>query len=158
PLPRSTRGTGGVPVRAGRQYSRRMRGKWLVAMVALVLAACGQDDAAPDTSPVASPPDDACAHVVDGEIERDGDGTFTVSATVSSADTGPEKYADAWEIRDEEGEVLDVRELLHPHVDEQPFTRSLNGVEIPDHVDSVTLAAHDSVEGFCGETLRLDVP
>lgn len=39
--------------------------------------------------------------MVDAEIEPDEDGTFAVSTTVASADTGPEKYADAWDVRAE---------------------------------------------------------
>lgn len=96
--------------------------------------------------------------MVDAVVEAAGDGTFTVSATVSSADTGWDKYADAWEVRAEDGTVLGVRELLHPHVDEQPFTRSLSGVEIPDGVARLTLAARDTVEGFCGDVFEVAVP
>ena len=86
------------------------------------------------------------------------DGAFRVSATVSSADTGDEKYADAWEVRAPDGTVLGERVLAHPHVEEQPFTRSLAPVEIPDDVAVVTVAAHDSVVGFCGETVDAAVP
>lgn len=96
--------------------------------------------------------------MIDGEVAAGDDGTYTVSATVSSADTGEDKYADAWEVRSGDGTVLGVRELLHPHVDEQPFTRSLNDVAIPDDVETVTLAARDSVEGFCGDVFEVAVP
>jgi hypothetical protein len=98
-----------------------------------------------------------CADVVAATIERSGDG-FTVSATVSSADTGWEKYADLWQIRTEDGEVLGERVLTHPHENEQPFTRSLVGVEIPDDVDRVVLVAHDLVAGFCGDSYTAEVP
>lgn len=126
-------------------------------LLILVLVACGGDEST-DTTVESASGDGPCADVVDAEIEPDEDGTYTVSATVASADTGPEKYADAWEVRTADGTVLGERELLHPHVDEQPFTRSLSGVEIPADVDRVTLAARDSVEGFCGETFEVDVP
>ena len=86
------------------------------------------------------------------------DGVFRVAATVSSADTGDEKYADAWEVRAPDGTVLGERVLAHPHVEEQPFTRSLSPVEIPDDVAVVTVAARDSVVGFCGETVVAAVP
>lgn len=127
------------------------------ALLIFALVACGGDDSA-DTSVEETSGDELCAHVIDAEIEPDEDGTFTVSATVASADTGPEKYADAWEVRAEDGTVLGERELLHPHVDEQPFTRHLSDVEIPDDDEQVTLAARDSVEGFCGETLEVEIP
>lgn len=119
-------------------------------LIALLVVACGEGNDTPSS--------EACAHVVDAVVEAAGDGTFTVSATVSSADTGWDKYADAWEVRAEDGTVLGVRELLHPHVDEQPFTRSLSGVEIPDGVARLTLAARDSVEGFCGDVFEVAVP
>lgn len=127
------------------------------ALLILVLVACGGAEG-DDTSVLDTAGDELCADVIDAEIEPDEDGTFTVSATVASADTGPEKYADAWEVRAEDGTVLGERQLLHPHVDEQPFTRSLSGVEIPADVGRVTLAARDSVEGFCGETFQVEVP
>jgi len=97
-----------------------------------------------------------CAHVIDGEVTASGDG-FTVSATVLSADTGDEKYADKWEVRTVAGDVLGERILAHPHVNEQPFTRSLGDVAIPDDIDSVVLAAHDSVVGFCGDTHTVSI-
>ena len=83
------------------------------------------------------------------------DGTWSFSVAVASADTGWDKYADAWEVRAPDGTVLGTRELLHPHVDEQPFTRSLSGVAVPAGVSEVVIAARDSVEGFCGATFEL---
>lgn len=144
-------------------------GDMRIGVLLLFLVACGGTDLGPDTSAAETTPaeptpaeptaaNDGCAHVIDGEVEADDDGTYTVSATVSSADTGEEKYADAWEVRSGDGTVLGVRELLHPHVNEQPFTRSLNDVVIPDEVETVTLAARDSVEGFCGDVFELSVP
>ena len=110
--------------------------------------------AAPSTTAVDA---DGCAHVVDGEVTFTGSDA-TVSATVRSADTGWDKYADAWEVRSSEGDVLGVRELAHPHENEQPFTRSLSGVEIPADLEEVVLAAHDSVAGWCGDTFVVALP
>lgn len=81
-----------------------------------------------------------------------------MTTTVRSGDTGWEKYADAWEIRTTDGVVLGTRELAHPHETEQPFTRSLGGVEIPDDVTEVVIVARDSVLGFCGDPLTVAVP
>jgi hypothetical protein len=107
--------------------------------------------------PPTAAPAAGCADVIDVTIEAAGTG-FTVSATVRSADTGWEKYADLWEVRGPDGAVLGERALAHPHVDEQPFTRSVSGVEIPDGVGEVTVAARDSVEGFCGAEYVTEVP
>lgn len=87
------------------------------------------------------------------ELQGDGSWRFTVS--VSSADTGWEKYADAWEVRSVDGRLPGTRQLTHPHETEQPFTRSLTGVAIPADITEVVVAARDSVLGFCGEELRL---
>ncbi len=101
--------------------------------------------------------EDLCAHVVAAELTRRGD-VYRVQVTVRSADTGWDKYADAWEVRTPDGDVLGTRTLLHPHETEQPFIRSLDGVAIPPGVAQVVIAARDSVAGFCGETLTIDVP
>jgi hypothetical protein len=118
----------------------------------LLAAACG-GGATSREEPVGGD----CADVLDVTIEPQGD-AFRVGVTVRSGDTGWEKYADAWEVRAVDGTVLGTRVLAHPHVDEQPFTRSLGGVVIPDGVTEVVVAARDSVAGFCGRTERVAVP
>lgn len=75
-------------------------------------------------------------------------GAFTFNVTVSHTDKGWEDYADIWRIKDMSGKVLGERKLAHPHVNEQPFTRSLSGVKIPDDVDSVLVEVHDTVNGW----------
>jgi hypothetical protein len=118
------------------------------AFILVVLAACS-GAAVPDEPGAAG-----CADVVDVTAEAGTDGTWRFDVTVASADTGWDKYADAWEVRLPDGTVAGTRELLHPHVDEQPFTRSLSGVAVPADVDRVVVAARDSVSGFCGETIE----
>lgn len=108
------------------------------------------------TSPTTSDGDAAggCADVIGVDIS--GDGPYTFAVTVASPDTGWDKYADEWRIESESGDVLGVRELAHPHVDEQPFTRSLGGVEIAPGT-TVVVAARDSVEGYCGDRMTVTV-
>jgi hypothetical protein len=89
-------------------------------------------------------------------VEVTGDGPYTFAVTVSSPDTGWDKYADEWRVESESGEVLGVRELTHPHVDEQPFTRSLRDVKAQAG-STVFVAARDSVEGYCGERFAATV-
>ncbi len=125
----------------------------VAVLLVLLAAACSSADGeATSTSEVAG-----CANVVGGEIEASSTG-FRVTATVRSADTGRDRYADAWEVRSPDGTVLATRVLAHPHVEEQPFSRSLDGVAIPEAVESIEIAARDSVVGFCGETFTLTVP
>ena len=73
--------------------------------------------------------------------------TCTFNVTLEHGDTGWEHYADSWQIVSPDGTVLGKRVLLHPHVNEQPFTRSLSGVSIPEDIKNVWVEAHDSVHG-----------
>ena len=94
--------------------------------------------------------------VTGATAEADGS-TWTISATVSSPYDSPERYADAWRVVAPDGTVLAVRELLHDHAGEQPFTRSERGVEIPDDVDVVTIEARDLEHGWGGATFDLEL-
>lgn len=96
--------------------------------------------------------------MVEVNVVRSGAGTYTFDVTVRSADTGWDKYADQWEVATADGSVLGVRLLAHPHVEEQPFTRSQSGIVIPDEIARVIVRARDSVEGFCGAVMEVEVP
>ena len=97
------------------------------------------------------------ADVVDAKARKSGDG-WHFDVTVAHADTGWDHYANAWDIVGPDGTVYGTRELLHPHVDEQPFTRSLSGVVIPDGVTEVFIRARDSVHGYGGREFMLELP
>ena len=83
-----------------------------------------------------------------GVVASPTDSGWRFDVTVEHADEGWDHYADGWEVRSQDGTQLGFRELLHPHVDEQPFTRSLTGVQVPDGVDRVRVRARDSVHGW----------
>ncbi len=68
--------------------------------------------------------------------------------TVEHGDTGWDDYANGWEIRAEDGTVFGTRTLFHPHVDEQPFTRSLGNVEIPEGTETVEIFVSESLGGY----------
>jgi hypothetical protein len=50
-----------------------------------------------------------------------------------------------------------VRVLTHPHANEQPFTRSLDGVEIPQEVDRVVVQGRDLINGWGGVTAEVEL-
>lgn len=97
------------------------------------------------------------AAIVGVEITPSGNGVYTISVTLEHADTGWDHYANRWDVLDENGELIGSRVLAHPHVNEQPFTRSLR-VEIPKHVKTVTIVASDSVHGDNEQTFDIEVP
>ena len=95
--------------------------------------------------------------VIGVTIESIGDGKFRVNATLNHDDTGWDHYANRWDVLDESGNVLGVRELAHPHVNEMPFTRSVR-VSIPASVKTITVRANDSVHATGGKTFEIAVP
>jgi len=95
--------------------------------------------------------------VVDVQVRGSGN-TYRFDVTLRHADTGWDHYADNWEILTLDGKLLGRRVLLHPHVNEQPFTRSLSGVRIPEGVRQVRVRGHDMVHGYGGREMVVDLP
>ena len=98
------------------------------------------------------------ADVTGVDVSAEAEGRFRFEVTVRHDDEGWDHYADKWEVLSPDGAVLGTRVLLHPHENEQPFTRSLSGVAVPDGVREVTVRAHDKVHGFGGAELTVTVP
>lgn len=84
--------------------------------------------------------------------------TWRFDVTLSHADTGWDDYADGWRVLDMEGKELGLRVLYHPHVEEQPFTRSLSGVDIPTGTKVVQIEARDNVGGWSGAPIPFTLP
>lgn len=146
--------------------------------ISVLIAACGGDDDArsagdepvatteatatsppENTEPAAEDPGNEELHpdVVAAEASLDPDGTWTFRATLSSPYDTPQRYADAWRVLDPDGNELGVRVLTHDHANEQPFTRSLSGVAIPDDVTTVTIEGRDQQSGWGGATVEIDL-
>jgi hypothetical protein len=88
------------------------------------------------------------------------DGTWSFEVTVQHEDRGWEHYADRWEVLSPDGRAsgaLATRVLTHPHVNEQPFTRSQSGIVIPEGVTQVRVRAHDLVDGYGGHEVVVDL-
>lgn len=95
--------------------------------------------------------------IVGAELRSSGSG-YSLSATLEHGDTGWDHYADAFEARLDDGTVLETRILLHPHVNEQPFTRSSSTFSIPEGVDSIRVYARDTEHGWSESFLTIPVP
>jgi hypothetical protein len=83
--------------------------------------------------------------------------SWIVKVTLEHSDTGWDHYADIWQVVDAEGNVLGNRILHHPHVQEQPFTRNLAGVKVPDGISTLYIQAHDKVHGWATNKLKVDL-
>ncbi len=96
------------------------------------------------------------ADVVEVKVRCPSSCTFNV--TVQHADTGWEHYANQWDVLAPDGKVLGTRVLYHPHVKEQPFTRSLSNVRVPQDIDHVIIRASDSKHGWGGVEQKVELP
>jgi len=83
--------------------------------------------------------------------------SWVFHVTLKHGDTGWDHYADAWRVVTEDGKELGTRTLYHPHVDEQPFTRSLGDVEIPTDASVVYVEAHDKVHGWSKQRYKVKI-
>ena len=82
---------------------------------------------------------------------------WTFHVTLKHNDTGWNHYADDWRIVDEKGHVVGDRKLWHPHVGEQPFTRTLANVLLPKGAEILYIEAHDKVHGWSKQRVRIDM-
>lgn len=101
------------------------------------------------TPAVADPP------VINNVAVSKSGSAWRFDVTLTHGDTGWDHYADGWRVLDLQGNELGMRNLAHPHVNEQPFTRSLSGVRIPDDVTEVQIQARDNVTGWGSETRKV---
>ena len=97
------------------------------------------------------------ADVVAVKASSGKNGTWSFSVTVRHEDEGWDHYADRWEVLGPDDEVLGTRVLMHPHVGEQPFTRNLSGIEIPKGASEVLVRARDSVHGYGGKVMEVEL-
>lgn len=149
----------------------------LLSMLLLALAACSPGTtpapsptpttvptSVPTRAPTTTPAGTGNADVLHVRAVQAGDGTWTFSVTVQHPDTGWDDYADGWDVVTPDGTVLKTspddqftRPLLHPHEEEQPFTRSQGGIVIPEGATRVRVRAHDIVDGFGGREVVVDL-
>lgn len=98
------------------------------------------------------------AQIVNAVASRNPDGSYRFDVTVRHDDEGWQHYADSWQVLTVDGRVLGERILLHPHVDEQPFTRSLSGLSIAPEIHVVRIRVHDTVHGYSSATVEVSLP
>jgi hypothetical protein len=98
------------------------------------------------------------ADVVAAKVTRASDDVYHFDVTIRSRDRGWDYYCDRFEVVAPAGTVLGVRELVHPHEIERPFTRDLYGVKVPSGTTHVVIRARHKPRGYDGATLRVELP
>lgn len=96
--------------------------------------------------------------VVAAGATSDGGGRWTISVTLEHPDTGWDHYASGWKVMAPDGRLLGLRELTHPHVEEQPFERALKGVAIPPDISEVLIVPRCTLDGWVAMPVILTLP
>ena len=97
------------------------------------------------------------AQVTEVTTSKSANGKWCFNTTVRHNDEGWGHYADGWEVLDLEGNQLGYRLLAHPHETEQPFTRSLCNVEIPETLTKVVVRAKCNEHGYGGKAVIVEL-
>lgn len=98
------------------------------------------------------------AQVENVKAVQNSDGRWTFSVSIRHKDEGWDHYADEWiVVNPENGDILGSRILAHPHDNEQPFTRSLSGVNIPENVVKVEIRAKCTLHSYNGKRVTIDL-
>lgn len=114
--------------------------------LSVILAAC-----------VAAAPAFADAPQVVNAVAHSTGMGWNFDVTLKHDDEGWDHYAQGWEIVDADGTVLGTRILHHPHVDEQPFTRGLRHVMLPDGTREVVIRVKCSVHGWTDSGYKISI-
>lgn len=107
---------------------------------------------------VHSQPEQRFPDVLEVEVRVAAPGVFDFDVTISSPYDTPSRYADGFRVSTTEGKVLGERKLLHDHQTEQPFTRDLYSVKIPEGITKVVVQARDQKYGYGGKTVEVMLP
>jgi len=107
---------------------------------------------------VSSPSRAGEAAVLDATVTAAANGTYSISASIYHKDDGWSHYADKFDVLSPNGKVIATRVLYHPHVDEQPFTRSIADVQVPIGVTELTIRAHCLVHGDGKRIFQVKLP
>ena len=98
------------------------------------------------------------AHVLGLKYQKTAKNIYNFHTTVRHRDEGWNHYANVWRVvpADTSSEVSNgERILLHPHNNEQPFTRSQIGVVAPR--GTIRIEAADNIHGLGGSVIYLDL-
>ena len=121
------------------------------------LAAILADPAAQAIATGVNDPSTVTFPEIRGVDARQSGDAWSFNVTLAYPDTGWEDYADGWQVETPDGQILGLRILFHPHVGEQPFTRSMSGVAIPAGVNEVVIRSHSLVNGYGAEVWKLKI-
>jgi len=89
---------------------------------------------------------------IKGVTVTGSEGRYTFAVKIRSDDTGWDQYADRWEVLNGTRGIIYQRVLGHPHVNEQPFTRSGTSINI-EKGENIYIRAHLKNMEYAGDIL-----
>lgn len=92
--------------------------------------------------------------VLDAEVRQSRDGTWSCDVVLYSDPYETSSNLDRWEIHSKDGTLIASHALVQAETLEE-VSDTLEGIEIPDTVEQVTLRAHDKVKGYVGNPIAL---
>ena len=95
--------------------------------------------------------------ILNVKTSKESTGSYIFTVTLLHNDSSWTHYADSWSVLDADKKLISKRVLWHPHENEQPFTRSKNGIKIPQDTNFVYIGAHDKVHGFSKQLYKYDL-
>lgn len=95
--------------------------------------------------------------IVKVKATQSSDKTWRFDVTLKHDDEGWDHYANEWQVIAPDNKILATRTLYHPHVKEQPFTRSISGVKIPSELTTVRVIAKDLVHGLSDKLMEINL-
>lgn len=120
----------------------------LLSIITVFLSAQGKDES--------FNPDLDFAQVVYVNAFETSGGVWRFDVTLLHNDEGWNHYATSWQVVNPETmEILSERVLAHPHVEEQPFTRSQGNIKIPSALTKVLVRAKCQRHGFGGQEITV---
>jgi len=139
---------------------------WLYTLILIGSFACGEDEAAVEV--VKEKPKSVNtvgnADVTSVFAREEQDGTWTFHVSVEHPDVNWEDFADGWDVVTPDGVTIQpdpfhqyTKHIRHPHVKEQPFTRTQKEIQIPEGVTTVVVRAHDKKDGWGGKEVEVDL-
>jgi hypothetical protein len=96
--------------------------------------------------------------VVAVKVRASGPNLFDFDVTISSPYDSPSRYADGFRVYTTANRVLGERKLWHDHQNEQPFTRDLYSVAIPEGLKAALVQARDQKYGYGGKAVEVTLP
>lgn len=95
--------------------------------------------------------------ITTAQFSHQSNNRWTIDVTLKHQDSGWKHFADNWRVVDSDRTVLGNRILHHPHINEQPFTRSLTNIVIPPKTKTIYIEARDNVHGWSINRLKIDL-